>query len=163
MLCFICALSGELIVILSLMKRAQTDSRDCSFVPANQHLRVGCLPQYSPGHDQALQSPCLISLPNFQQIMCIYMAQTLRSCWALLQFKQSKVCRYTIKMYMCLPNSVFHAQVQLMRNIHFGFLITCKHADLSKFIQHSSSLYSSLSSGQELAYLHVVADGLLHL
>lgn len=41
---FICVLSKELIVISRVMKRAQTDSRDCSFVIANQYLRVGSLP-----------------------------------------------------------------------------------------------------------------------
>lgn len=45
-----------------------------------------------------LLSPRLISLLKLKPIKCTYVAQTLRSGWALLKFKLAYVCRYVMKM-----------------------------------------------------------------
>lgn len=94
----ICAVSEKWVVILSVMKAEQTDSRDWCFVTANQYLSAGSVPRSSPRHDWGPLSSCLISQANLKQMMCTHTLQSLTSDPALRRFKLSKVCKCMIKM-----------------------------------------------------------------
>lgn len=121
---FICALSQEWVLIRSVIKRAQTDSRDKCFVTANRYFRGGCLPDCSTCHDQALLSSCLISLPDWKHIMRTYATQTSRSHQAQCQRPTGAQWKFTL-----LCRAVFF---MLSYWVQFGFLLTCKPANQSK-------------------------------